>query len=242
MQTGGFLRTCAAALAFVALAPPAWAGDTFDFAGTVTEVYPLLVGGGVAVGDPVHLRFTLGPLLADTDPAPSVAAWTGALVSWTLNVGSFSIAGGGGDVQVCDSPIPGLSNCGSAISYPQFSGAYLEKDVVRFVGTLLTSPPLVINGITQGCGTPAGNSQCVTAALYGDSTALSGTAIPAVLDPMVFTSGTGRVPFGASGQLTYSVSVVPEPSMPTLLMLGLAVIRVSARRGLRSAVRRGGGS
>lgn len=230
MRSDVFLRSCAAAAALAALAPMAWAADTYELAGTVTEVYPLLVGGGVAVGDPVHMRFTLGPLRADTDPAASVAAWTGALASWTLTIGSFSIAGGGGDVQVCDSPIPGLVNCGSAISYPQFSGAFLEKDAVRFVGTLLTTPPLVLNGITQGCGTPGGNSQCVTAALYADPSALGSTAIPAVLDPTVFTSGTGRVPFGTSGQLTYSVSVVPEPAMPTLLLLGLAVIGVASRR------------
>lgn len=230
MRVDAFLRSCAAATAFAVLAPTAWAADTYELAGTVTEVYPLLVGGGVVVGDPVHMRFTLGPLRADTDPAASVAAWTGALASWTLDIGSFSISGGSGDVQVCDSPIPGLANCGSAISYPQFSGAFVEKDAVRFVGTLLTSLPMVLNGITQGCGTPGGNSQCMTAALYADPTALSGTAIPAVLDPTVFTSGTGRVPFGTSGQLTYSVAVVPEPAVSTLLLLGLAVVGVSARR------------
>ncbi len=236
MRLHAFPRSCAAvaaAAAFAALAPSAWADTTFELAGTVTEVYPLLVGGGVALGDPVHLRVTLGPLLADTDPSTSVAAWTGALASWSLTIGSFSISGGGGDVQVCDTPVPGLANCGSAISYPQFSGVYVGMDAVRFVGTLLTSPPLVINGITQGCGVPGGNSQCMTGAVYGAPAALTGTAIPPTLDPATFTGGAGRVPFGTSGQLGYTVAVVPEPSMATLLLAGLAVVGGAARRRLK---------
>lgn len=235
MQHHALLRSCAAAAALAVLVPTAWADTTFELAGTVTEVYPLLVGGGVALGDPVHLRVTLGPPVADADPAASVAAWAGALVSWTLNIGSFSISGGGGDVQVCDTPVPGLANCGSAISYPQFSGVFVGLDAVRFVGTALTSPPLVINGITQGCGVPGGNSQCITGAVYGDPAALTGTAIPTTLDPATFTRGSGRVPFGTSGQLGYTVSVVPEPSMATLLLAGLAVVGVAARRRLRGS-------
>lgn len=238
MPFDAFRMRCAAAAlaALTGPAPAAWAADSYEFAGTVTEVYPSLAGGGVAVGDPVHLSFALGPVRADTDPAPSVAAWTGALWSWTLSIGPYTIAGGGGDVQVCDTPLPGQANCGSAISYPQFSGAYVGLDAVRFVGTLLTTPPLVINGITQGCGVPGGNSQCVTAAVFGAPTALDGTAIPPVLDPAVFSSGTGRVPFGTSGQLTYSVSVVPEPSVATLLLAGLAFVgAIASRRQRRRA-------
>jgi hypothetical protein len=238
MQTCGFLRSCVAALAFAALAPPAWAADTFEFAGAVTDVSAALLGGGVAVGDPVRLRFTLGAPVVDTDPATSVGAWTGALTSWRLDIGSLFLTGAGGDVQICDSPIPGLANCGSLISYPQFSGSFVGTDAVRFVGTVLTSPALVINGFTQGCGVQGGNSQCVTAAVYDASAmALNGTAIPQALDPAVFSFGTGRVPFGTSGQLTYSVTVVPEPSTATLMLAGLALAGAAA-----GAVRRRGGS
>jgi hypothetical protein len=231
MRFAPALRILAAAMALAALTQPAGAVVTYQFAGSVNAVPDALSGGGIAIGDPIHMSIVLGPSVPDVDPAASVGSYTGAIASWTLQLGSFVTSGIGGDVLVCDSPIPGQANCGSANpGYGWWSGIWVGKDGVRFVTKQLTSAPIVLKGYVQSCsGTSA---SCGNANVYDDSaTALTGTGIPPALDPVAFDSSTnnGRVGF-APGFVGFSVAVVPEPASSALMVVGLGALGFAARR------------
>ncbi|MDO9074145.1 MAG: PEP-CTERM sorting domain-containing protein [Rubrivivax sp.] len=229
MNRASLPRTLAVAATLAALALPSWANGSYSFVGTVTTVPDALLGGGIVVGDTVRFEISLGPPVPDVDPAPSVGSWAGAIGSWTLAIGPFVTSGLSGDVVVCDTP--GLPNCGSAISQPFFNGEAFGKDAVRFLTRELTSPPIVLNGYTQSC---AGSSSvsCGNANMYDDTAlALTGTAIPPVLDPAVFNSAlsSGRVGFGP-GPVLFSLTVVPEPGSAALMLVGLGLLALAARR------------
>lgn len=235
MAHGKCFASVAVATVMTAVAQPATAITVYDFAGTVTSVPTVLAGAGIEVGDAVRMSITatLPPPGPDLDPAPSVGSYAGAISSWTLHIGVFTATGAGGDILVCNSPIPGQDNCGSAnTGYGWWSGVWAGKDGVRFVTKQLTSDPIVLNGYQQGC---VGNSNsCGNANVYNDdATALNGTGIPPTLDPVVFGSSTnnGRVGFAlAPAPVLFSVSVVPEPAPLALTTVGLGVLGLAARR------------
>lgn len=229
MKRASLPSTLAMAATLAALALPSWANGSYSFVGMVTVVPDALLGGGIAVGDPVRFEIALGPPVPDVDPAPSIGSWTGAIGSWTLTIGPFVTSGLSGDVVVCDTP--GLPDCGSSVPQPFFNGPAFGKDAVRFLTRELTSPPIVLNGYTQSC---AGSTtvSCGNANMYDDTAlALNGTAIPAVLDPAVFNSAlsSGRVSFGP-GPVLFSLAVVPEPGSAALMLAGLGLLAFAARR------------
>ena len=225
------LTLFAAAAASASAVPPVKAATMYELYGAVTSMPDPLTGAGLAVGDPVHMWITVDPAVPDVDPAPSVGSFAGAISSWTLQIGSFTTHGIGGDVLICNSPIPGQNNCGSAnTGYGWWSGIWIGKDGVRFATRELSSAPMVLNGFSQNC---FGMSvSCGNANLYNDSaTALTGTDIPAVIDPVAFGSSTnnGRVGFGP-GPVMFSIAVVPEPSTSALMAAGLGILGFAASR------------